>query len=175
MHILIGLLSSLVTILWLLDRLGIDLGGLNPWAWRRRRNWRKKYTANPVFSIDSPMQTTALLVVATAKADGDMSAEEKQAIQAAFESTFQLSAKDASGLFLASAHLLGTGEEVRAQLKRVIDPSRDKFSDEQARSAVELLEQIAALGGGASQVQRDFVGEARALLVRDTQAPGAWQ
>ncbi|MEO0424672.1 MAG: TerB family tellurite resistance protein [Pseudomonadota bacterium] len=175
MHILIGLLSSLVTILWLLDRLGIDLGGLNPWAWRRRRHWRKKYTANPVFSIDSPMQTTALLVVATAKADGDMSAQEKQAIQAMFESTFQLSPKDASGLFLASSHLLGTGEEVRAQLKRVIDPSRDKFTDEQARSAVELLEQIAALGGGASELQRDFVGEARALLVRESPQPGAWQ
>ncbi len=113
MHILIGLLSSLVTILWLLDRLGIDLGGLNPWAWRRRRNWRKQYTANPVFAIESPMQATALLVVATAKADGDLSSEEKQAIQAMFEATFQLSPKEASGLFVASSHLLGTGEEVR--------------------------------------------------------------
>lgn len=40
MHIVLGLLGTLVTILWLLYRLaemGIDLGGLNPWAWRRRR------------------------------------------------------------------------------------------------------------------------------------------
>ncbi|MEM9388131.1 MAG: TerB family tellurite resistance protein [Pseudomonadota bacterium] len=117
-------------------------------------------------------------MVATAKTDGEVSAEEKraiQAIQAMFESTFQLSPKDASGVFLASTHLLGTGEQVRAQLKRVVEPSREKFTEEQARSAVELLEQIAALGGDASELQREFVGEAAALLVQEAQAPGAWQ
>jgi len=30
MHIILGLLGSIVTILYLLDRLGIDIGGLNP-------------------------------------------------------------------------------------------------------------------------------------------------
>jgi len=46
MHVIIGFLGSVVTILWLLHRLaemGIDMGGLNPWTWRRRRNFRQKY------------------------------------------------------------------------------------------------------------------------------------
>ncbi len=30
MHIILGILGSIVTILYMLDRLSIDLGGLNP-------------------------------------------------------------------------------------------------------------------------------------------------
>ena len=91
--------------------MGIDLGGLNPWAWRRRRNWRQKFEANPIYSIASPMELAALLVAATAKADGDMSLEEKQTILGLFEREFHLSERDAASLLTASTHLLGSGEE----------------------------------------------------------------
>ena len=57
----------------------------------------------------------------------------------------------------------------------MVEPSREKFSDEQARSAVGLLEQIAAVGGGASELQQEFVARARGLLIRDPQAQGGWQ
>ena len=45
MHIIIGLLGSLVTIFYLLDRLGVDIGGLNPFYWYRRRAFAKKFGA----------------------------------------------------------------------------------------------------------------------------------
>ena len=59
MHILLGLLGTIVTILVLLYRLsdsGIDLGGLNPFSWRRQRAWRQKFAANPIFSLEDPVQ-----------------------------------------------------------------------------------------------------------------------
>ena len=37
MHIIIGFLTALATLLYALDRLGVDLGWFNPWAWKRRR------------------------------------------------------------------------------------------------------------------------------------------
>ena len=80
MHIILGLLGTIVTILVLLHRLaeaGIDLGGLNPYFWHRRRQWRKKYQGNPVYRMDDPMDATAILMVAAAKADGDMTREDK--------------------------------------------------------------------------------------------------
>ena len=40
MHIILGALGSIVTILYMLDRLGIDIGGLNPFYWYRRRAFR---------------------------------------------------------------------------------------------------------------------------------------
>ena len=157
MHIVIAALTSLATILYLLDRLGIDLGGLNPWAWRRRRNWRTKFDANPVYSIASPMELAALLVVATAKADGDMSLEEKQAILHLFEREFHLSERDAAGLLTASTHLLGSGDEVRNHLADVVRPSRPKFSESQAESTIGMVEEIAMLGGEATSMQQELV------------------
>ena len=62
MPAILGLLGTIVTILWLLYRLaemGIDLGGLNPFLWRRRRKWKKHYEANPIYKIDSPMEATS--------------------------------------------------------------------------------------------------------------------
>ena len=54
MHIILGFLGAVVTILVLFKRLsdaGIDIGWLNPFAWRRRRAWRNKYQGNPIFSL----------------------------------------------------------------------------------------------------------------------------
>lgn len=66
MHIVLGLLGSIVTILYLLDRLGIDLGGLNPFYWQRRRAWEKKYQGDPIYSVEDPMHVAAILIVGSA-------------------------------------------------------------------------------------------------------------
>ena len=152
MHILIGLLGSIVTILWLLHRLaemGIDLGGLNPWLWRRRRAWRQQHDANPIFSIEDPMEATALLMTAVAKADGDMSSAERRQLLATFESEFSLSSRDAGALLNASVHLLGRGDEVREDVGSVMKSSIDTFTEEQAASAIELISSVADIDRAA--------------------------
>ncbi|MCB1745038.1 MAG: TerB family tellurite resistance protein [Gammaproteobacteria bacterium] len=177
MHIVLGMLGSIVTALWLLHRLaemGIDLGGLNPWLWHRRRKWRKTYEANPIFSISSPMEATALLISATAKADGEMSAEEKSAILEIFESEFHLSKRDAAGLLISSIHLLGRGDEVRDQLDAVLAPSANSFSPEQTDSALTLMSRIADVAGPASELQTALIEATRSRLERSTRAPGKW-
>lgn len=42
MHILIALITAVATLLFALERVGVDIGWINPWAWtssptRRRR------------------------------------------------------------------------------------------------------------------------------------------
>lgn len=177
MHIILGAIGSIVTILWLLHRLaemGIDLGGLNPWLWRRRRNFKRAYEANPVFGIESPMEVTALLITATAKADGDMSSEEKQEILRIFESEFRLSEREASELLTASAHLLGRGEEVRDQLEAVLAPSLGRFSAEQSESAIALLHRIAAVSDSPTASQRELVSQVEAQLGVNSEPVGKW-
>jgi len=59
-HIVLGLLTTIVTLLILLNRLaeaGISLGGLNPFLWHRRRKWKQQLIGNPIFHIDGPMDT----------------------------------------------------------------------------------------------------------------------
>jgi hypothetical protein len=83
MHIIIGALGTIVTMLILLNKLaeaGIDLGGLNPFLWHRRRKWQKKYEGNPIYQIENAMDVTAILLVATAKVDGDMTKNDKSLI-----------------------------------------------------------------------------------------------
>lgn len=146
MHIVLGLLGTVITVLVLLNRLaeaGIDLGGLNPFLWNRRRKWRQKYDGNPAFKLTDPMDVTALLMLAVAKYDGDMTQEQKANILALFESEFRLSRKEAESLLIASVHLYGDGQEVREKIKNVIAPSAENFTPEQARSAAGLIRAVA--------------------------------
>ena len=142
----LAVLGTIVTILILLNRLaeaGIDLGGLNPFLWNRRRKWKKQYEGDPVFKVKDPMEATALLMVGIAKAQGDMTQENKKKILSLFESEFKLSKKEAVSLLISSTHIHGTGEELRKDVNKILKPSIDSFSETQARSAITLIESIA--------------------------------
>ena len=167
MHLILGALSSIVTILWLLHRLaemGIDLGGLNPWLWHRRRKWQQQFQGNAIFHVTSPMEVAALLIAGTAKADGDMSSEEKAEILRIFEEEFGLSKRDAAALLLSSTYLLGKGHELYEQLSKVLKPSQEKFTDEQAESTVVLMRQIANRDGATHERKDALISETEALL-----------
>ena len=175
MHIVLAILGSVITILILLNRLaeaGIDLGGLNPFLWQRRRKWRHAFEGNPIYRIDSPMEATALLMAATAKVDGDMSAEQKRKILSLFVDEFKLSRRDAAGLLIASTYLLGNGEELKHNLEKVMTPSLDKFAQEQARSAVTLLRQVAEADGSVSELQEEFIDRAGVVFNRKFERTG---
>jgi uncharacterized tellurite resistance protein B-like protein len=160
MHIVLGIIGAIVTILILLNRLadaGVDLGGLNPVLWHRRRQWRQRYQGNPIFAMDKPMEVTALLMAAMAKADGDITTEQKQLVLSLFEEEFHLSRRDAAGLLTMSTHLLGDGREVREKASQVLAPSRANFTPEQAESALSLLQRVANCEGEPSELQREFM------------------
>ena len=146
MHFILGLLGTVVSILILFSRLadaGIDLGGLNPFLWYRRRKWRKTCQGNPLFTISKPMDATAILMVAAVKADGDMTKEDKNNLLGMFETEFHLSKKDAASLLVSSVYLLGDGTELRRKVTKFLEPSRESFSDEQAQSAMTLITRAA--------------------------------
>lgn len=177
MHVILGALTSIVTILWLLHRLaemGIDLGGLNPWLWNRRRKWRQQYQGNAIFHVSSPMDVAALLIAGTAKADGDMSSEEKAEILRIFEDEFGLSKRDAAALLISSTYLLGRGRELYEQLHKVLKPSQDKFTAEQAESTVELMRRIASRDGDAHELKNELIDETERLLAKPHEDKGKW-
>ncbi|NKB35222.1 MAG: TerB family tellurite resistance protein [Pseudomonadales bacterium] len=169
MHILIALLTAIATLLFALDRLGIDIGWVNPWAWGRRRRWLKQLHTNPAFNLDSPMEAVALLLVATARIEGDLSSDEKNELRAIFEETFKQSEKDISALLISSTYLLGSGEEVVRRPDEVLSRSLNKFSDEQKASAIEVLKRISNVGGPASESQKQFVSEIDSILHNQTE------
>lgn len=174
MHVVLGLLTSIVTILYLLDRMGVNLGGLNPFYWRRRRAWAEKYQGDPIYSVEEPIHVAALLIVGVAKLDGEVSAEQKKVILNQFESKFSLDSKAASELLGSAAHLLGAPQIIDTQLSGIAEKNKDNFSGEQAESMLEIMLEVAASEGEASAKQRGFIARIRSLVVPSKENEGTW-
>ncbi|NOX68492.1 MAG: TerB family tellurite resistance protein [Gammaproteobacteria bacterium] len=173
MHIVLGLIGSIVSVLYLLDRLGVDIGWLNPRYWRHRRAWRKKYEGDPIYSIEDPIQIAAVLIVGIAKLEGDLSAEQKSAILGQFEEKFSLDTRGASELFGSAAHLLGAPQIIGAQLDGLSNRNADTFKPDQAQSIIEMIEQISEVGGTLSTAQLEFINILRSRICAPSQN-GTW-
>ena len=177
MHIVLGLLGTVVTILILLNRLqqnGLDVGWLNPFAWHRRRQWRKRVTGNPIYAIEQPLDAAALLVLTVAKRDGDLASAEKDELLDIYQREFRMSGREAAALLTSSAHLLGDGDAFIHNVEKVLAPSKEAFTDEQVASTLALMEQVAEVGGPASALQRELIEEVRAILAKGKRPEGAW-
>ena len=175
MHVILGLLGTIVTILYLLSRLsdmGINLGGLNPFYWRRRRAWAKKYQGDPIYSVEDPMHVAAILIVGVAKLDGDLTSEQKKAAIHAFRQKFSMETKDASDLLGSAAHLLGAPQVVATQLDGVADRNRECFSSEQVESLFEMMVDVAGAEGELSAAQKDIINDIRARF--STESSQSW-
>lgn len=173
MHIIIGFLGSLVTILYLLDRLGIDIGGLNPFYWYRRRAFAKKFGADPIYSIEDPVHLASLFVIGAAKLDGELTAEQRRAAQRQFEAAFSLTEADASALFGSASHLLAAPQLLDDQLGKLADKNKSSFSKEQAESLLDMMVTVVTADGEASRAQREFIEKVRGVFVQP-QREGTW-
>jgi uncharacterized tellurite resistance protein B-like protein len=174
MHIIIGFLGSLVTIFYLLDRLGVDIGGLNPFYWYRRHAFAKKFGADPIFSIEDPLHIASLLIIGTAKLDGDLTAEQKSVAQQQFESNFSMGSQAASELFGSAAHLLAAPQLLETQLEKLAGKNKDRFSQEQAESMLEMMAKVAAAQGRPSEKQRGFIDSVATQLSVNKEPEGTW-
>lgn len=174
MHLVIGFLTALVTLFYLLDRLGIDVGGLNPFYWRRRRAWAKKYNSDPIYSIEEPMHVAAILILGVSKLDGDLSAEQKQVARAQFETNFSLNPKEAAELLGSATHLLGAPQVIDAQLSGVATKNQNLFSAEQAESMLQMMARVAAADGEMTAEQRELIASFRAQFTPQEKKEGTW-
>lgn len=167
MHIILGILGTVVTILVLLNKLqdaGMDIGWLNPFSWRRRRKFRKQYELSPAYALQSPMEVAALFMVAVAKVDGDMSKEQKERILQLFQSEFKLSEEDAANFLAASVHIYGRGEEVLSNPKYVVSRSQDAFTEEQVSSVISMLHEVSKAEGYPSLRQESLIDKIIAVF-----------
>lgn len=174
MHIVLGLLGTIVTILFLLDRLGITLGGLNPFYWRRRRAWAKKYEGDPIYSVEEPIHVAALMIIGAAKLDGDITAEQKKVALSQFESSFSLDSRAASELVGSAAHLLGAPQFIDTQLNGLADKNKDRLSRDQAESMIQMMVEVASADGELTAKQSEYIKGIRSQFVPSEKSEGTW-
>ena len=162
MHIILGILGSIITILVLVNRIsqtGIDLGKFNPFAWHRRRKWQKKYYADPAFSLDRPMEAVAGLLYVMAKCSGEITREQKECILNLFQIEFHLSEDKARELLSSSSFLLKDEDQIVENLKSFLKPSLEKFDDEKRASTLVMLHKVAECEGRRTSKQEEFLSK----------------
>ncbi len=174
MHIILGALTAIVTILFLLDRMGVSLGGLNPFHWYRRRAFASKYASDPIYSVEDPIHVAALLIIGAAKLDGDLTAGQKRVAQEKFETEFSLDSREASQLFGSAAHLLAAPQLIDTQLEKLAGRNRDRFSREQAESIIQMMIEVASTDGDLTAVQTEFIEGVRSQFVQEEKRQGTW-
>lgn len=174
MHVVIGILTGLISILYLLDRMGIDLGGLNPFYWRRRRAWAKKYQGDPIYSIEDPVHLAAVFIVGVAKLDGDLTSDSKKAALKLFREKFSLDTGGASELLGSAAHLLGSPQVIDTQLAGLMDKNRERFTKEQAESMIQMAIDVSSAGGSLGAKQRECIAKMQEQLVPADKTSTSW-
>jgi uncharacterized tellurite resistance protein B-like protein len=147
---------------------------MNPFHWRRRRAWAKRYQGDPIYSVEDPVHVAALLILGAAKLDGDISAEQKKAALNQFKSNFSLDTGAASDLLGSATHLLGAPQVIDAQLKGLADMNQDRFSRDQAESMMQMMVEVASADGDLTATQSEYIEGIRTHFVPPESGQGTW-
>lgn len=177
MHIIIGLITALAGLFWALnslERSGFRLSSLNPFYWHRRRQWRKKYSENPLYTLDNPMDAAAAILLGIAKIEGEISREHKNEILDIFSSEFNLDAMKAKELFASTSYLLQSENNFVKNIGKVLSRSIDQFSTEQAESTISLAMRIAKIENEISPLQQDLLDSLNQLFKVKKTNNGKW-
>ena len=159
MHIVIGLLTAIAGLFLAINAMKTSgaWDSLNPFLWRRRRHWQKKYHANPLYQLTKPIDVACVLIVGAALSDGELSAEQKQAVLTIFQDDLHLDAEKARAMFVSSSHLLKNSFPLADKTGKIVEHSISQFSQDQKQSVLSLMEKTARFESDPSQEQRDLV------------------
>ena len=105
MHIVIAVITALAGLIWALNALqrgGFDFNSLNPFLAYRRWQWRSTYGGKAIYKLERPMDVAAVLLLGVAKADGEITSDQKRLLLEMFQSEFNISRDEESDLLLAS-------------------------------------------------------------------------
>jgi uncharacterized tellurite resistance protein B-like protein len=177
MHIIIGLITAVAGLLWALNSLqnsGLRLSSFNPFYWFRRTKWKKQYQELPLYQIDSPLEVAAVFILGIAKLEGEISREQKAEILRIFSDEFKLSQDDSNDLFASTSYLLQPEHDFIKNIGKILSPTKDKFSEEQAESTIELVVRMANLDSAMSSEQNQVINQLKNLLKPPTSAQTKW-
>jgi len=160
MHIVIAVITAVGGLFWALTALrnsGFQFSSLNPFLAIRRWRWSTDYGAKPLYKLDRPMDAAAVLLVAMAKADGIMSAEQKRELLALFGRRFEISTSDASQLLAATTHLLRNELSIVTQVPRIMERSAARFEAHQVAELLSMMRTIAVMDGSINTEQQQLL------------------
>jgi uncharacterized tellurite resistance protein B-like protein len=177
MHIVIAAVTALAGLLWALNSLhnsGFSFSSLNPFLAYRRWQWRKTYGGRPIYQLQRPMEVAAVLLLGVAKADGDITSDQKRELQAMFQSEFDISRDEAADLLLASSHLIRDEIYIVDHLDKILERSAQRFEPAAVGSLLGMMRRVAALDGSINTEQQKLIDATERFFSSRQQATGKW-
>ena len=178
MHIIIAAITALAGLLWAinsLQRSGFHLSSLNPFLAYRRWKWSRTYGSKPIYRLERPMDVAAVLLLGIAKADGDITSDQKRELQAMFQSEFEISRDEAADLLLASSHLIRDEIYIVDHLDKILDPSAPQFEPAAVGSLLAMMRRLAAMDGSINSEQQKLIeATERYFSSQQKAAGGKW-
>jgi uncharacterized tellurite resistance protein B-like protein len=174
----VAVITALAGLIWALSALtrsGFDFNSLNPFLAIRRWRWSRDYGAKPIFKLDRPMDAAALLMVATTKADGAMSSDQKQALLSMFAERFELSASEASQLLAATIHMLRDELSIAESVDKILTPSGARFEAAQANDLLAMMRKLAAMDGSINAEQERLLAATEQYFARINAPQQKWR
>lgn len=177
MHIIIAVITAIAGLIWALNSLqnaGVDLNAFNPFTWARRRKWEKKLGVKPMHALRDSMEAAALLVVAMAKEDGEITRDTKMEILQLFEQELGITRKRSLELFSSSTYMLRDVLDMSAEVRHVLAPSKDDYQNSHIEKLLKMMQQVAGFEGEVSQGQADIIDAVKKEFRLDVEQPAHW-
>lgn len=177
MHVVIAAITAIAGLLWALNALqrsGFHLSDLNPFLAYRRWQWRRTYGGRPIYKLERPMDVAAVLLLGVAKADGEITSDQKRELLALFQSEFQISRDEASDLLLASSHLIRDEIYLVDHLDKVLERSASRFGADEAASLLRMMRKLAVADGAMNAEQEKLINATDAYFAARVQPTRKW-
>ena len=177
MHVVIAAITAIAGLLWALNALqrsGFQLSSLNPFLAYRRWQWRRTYGGKPIYKLDRPMDVAAVLLLGVAKADGEITSDQKKTLLDMFQREFGISRDEASDLLLASSHLLRDVIYIVDHLDKVLERSADRFEPDAVASLLAMMRHVAALDGSINGEQQRLIEATDRYFVARSKPAAKW-
>lgn len=178
MHIVIAAITALAGLLWALNSLqrsGFHFSSLNPFLAYRRWQWRKTYGGKPIYKLDRPMDVAAVLLLGVAKADGDITSDQKRELQALFQSEFDITRDAAADLLLASSHLIRDVIYIVDHLDKILERSAERFEPAAVSSLLAMMRRMAALDGSINGEQQKLIDATERFFAARQKPASKWE
>ncbi|HEY0684881.1 MAG TPA: TerB family tellurite resistance protein [Steroidobacter sp.] len=178
MHIIIAAITAVAGLIWALNNLqrsGFDLNSLNPFLAYRRWKWRSTYGNKPIYKLERPMDVAAVLLLGVAKADGDITSDQKRELQSMFQSEFEISRDEAADLLLASSHLIRDEIYIVDRLDKILERSAPHFEPTAVASLLGMMRKLAAMDGSINGEQQKLIDATERFFASRKKGPnGKW-
>jgi uncharacterized tellurite resistance protein B-like protein len=177
MHIVIAAITALAGLFWALNALqrsGFHFSSLNPFLAWRRWQWMRSHGARPIYKLEKPMDVAAVLLLGVAKADGEITSDQKKELLGMFQSEFGITRDQAADLLLASSHLIRDEIYLVDHLDKVLERSAPQFEQETVASLLAMMRRVAVLDGSVNAEQQKLVDATDKYFAARVKPTGKW-